>query len=67
MFRFYYLVWKNILIASYYVLPYVAGKTLLLAYLWKENGLLRGSSKLCDGAADVYCFSVVVINTVKIS
>jgi len=47
MFRFYYLVWKKILVASYYVLPYFAGKTLLPAYLWKGNGLLRGSSKLC--------------------
>jgi hypothetical protein len=49
-----HLVWKKIGVASYYVLPYFAGKTLLPTYLCKENGLLRGSSKLCEGAADVY-------------
>ena len=54
--NFKHLVWKKFRFASYYVLPYFAGKTLLPAYLWKENGLLRGCSELCEGAADVYCF-----------
>jgi hypothetical protein len=54
--NFKHLVWKKIRFASYYVLPYFAGKTLLPPYLWMEYGLLRGSSKLCEGAADVFCF-----------
>jgi hypothetical protein len=65
--NFKHLVWKKIRFAGCYVLPYFAVKIQLPSYMWKENGLLRGSSKLCEGVADVYCFSVAVINTVKIS
>jgi len=46
MFLFYYFVWKKILVARYYVLPYFAGKTLLPAYPRKGHGFITWKFKI---------------------